>query len=104
MTRIVATAAAAATPHARQLRMSGADGSNIAPDRRALQRGWAHNSRLNRDVPALERLWPEHFTVNAPNNQVVVGRQGNLAAFVSAFWRGSTRGSPRARVSHIIKP
>jgi hypothetical protein len=37
---------------------------------------------LNRDVPELERLWSENFTVNAPNNRVVEGRQGNLAAFV----------------------
>ena len=37
---------------------------------------------LNRDIPSLERLWSEHFTVNAPNNQVVVGRQRNLDIFV----------------------
>ena len=37
---------------------------------------------LNRDVPALERLWSEQFVVNAPNNQVVVGRQQNLDQFV----------------------
>ena len=37
---------------------------------------------LNRDVPALERLWSDQFVVNAPNNQVVVGRQQNLDAFV----------------------
>ncbi len=28
---------------------------------------------LKRDVPALERVWSDHFTVNAPNNQVVIG-------------------------------
>ena len=37
---------------------------------------------LNRDVAALERLWSEAFTVNAPNNQVVVGRRANLDTFV----------------------
>lgn len=37
---------------------------------------------LNRDVGALERLWSEQFTVNAPNNQVVVGRHRNLDTFV----------------------
>jgi ketosteroid isomerase-like protein len=37
---------------------------------------------LNRDVSALEVLWSEQFTVNAPNNQVVVGRQENLDTFV----------------------
>ncbi len=37
---------------------------------------------LNRDVPALERLWSDQFVVNAPNNQVVVGRQQNLDLFV----------------------
>ena len=37
---------------------------------------------LKRDVPALERLWSDQFVVNAPNNQVVVGRQQNLDTFV----------------------
>jgi ketosteroid isomerase-like protein len=37
---------------------------------------------LRRDVPALERLWSEQITVNAPTNQVVVGRQAVLDAFV----------------------
>jgi len=36
----------------------------------------------SRDVPALERLWSEHLTLNAPNNQVVVGRKAVLDAFV----------------------
>lgn len=39
---------------------------------------------LARDVSALQRLWSEHFTVNAPNNQVVVGRQAVLDTFVGA--------------------
>ena len=37
---------------------------------------------LDRDVAALERLWSEAFTVNAPNNQVVVGRRAVLDTFV----------------------
>ena len=37
---------------------------------------------LHRDIPALERLWSEEFTVNAPNNQVVVGRRALLDTFV----------------------
>jgi ketosteroid isomerase-like protein len=37
---------------------------------------------LNRDVDALTQLWSEGFTVNAPNNRVVVGREANLQAFV----------------------
>lgn len=37
---------------------------------------------LGRDVPALERLWSDEFVVNAPNNQVVVGKTANLEAFV----------------------
>jgi hypothetical protein len=37
---------------------------------------------LKRDVPALERLWSDQFVVNAPNNQVVVGRRQNLDTFV----------------------
>jgi len=37
---------------------------------------------LNRDVSALERLWSDQFVVNAPNNQVVVGRRQNLDTFV----------------------
>ena len=39
---------------------------------------------LKRDVPALERLWSEQFTVNAPNNQVVIGRRAVLDTFVRA--------------------
>jgi hypothetical protein len=39
---------------------------------------------LMRDVPALERLWSEQFAVNAPNNQVVVGRRAVLDTFVRA--------------------
>lgn len=37
---------------------------------------------LNRDVAAIEALWSEHFTVNAPNNEVGLGRQRNLDTFV----------------------
>jgi ketosteroid isomerase-like protein len=37
---------------------------------------------LERDVAALERLWSDQLTVNAPNNQVVVGRRAVLDAFV----------------------
>ena len=37
---------------------------------------------LTRDLQTLERLWSEDFTVNAPNNEVVVGRQAVLDAFV----------------------
>jgi uncharacterized protein DUF4440 len=37
---------------------------------------------LERDVAALERLWSDAFTVNAPNNQVVVGRRAVLDTFV----------------------
>ena len=39
---------------------------------------------LKRDIPALERLWSEQLTVNAPNNQVVVGRRATLDTFVHA--------------------
>jgi ketosteroid isomerase-like protein len=39
---------------------------------------------LSRDVPALERLWSDEFTVNAPNNRVVVGKQAVLDVFVHA--------------------
>ena len=39
---------------------------------------------LKRDVPALERLWSDQFTVNAPNNQVVVGKGAVLAIFVGS--------------------
>lgn len=37
---------------------------------------------LTRDVPALERLWSDHLVVNAPNNQVVVGKRAVLDTFV----------------------
>lgn len=39
---------------------------------------------LARDVPALQRLWSEEFAVNAPNNQVVVGRKAVLDTFVGS--------------------
>ena len=39
---------------------------------------------LKRDVPALERLWSDQFTVNAPNNRVVVGKRAVLDTFVGA--------------------
>ena len=39
---------------------------------------------LKRDVPALERLWSDQFVVNAPNNQVVVGKRAVLDTFVGA--------------------
>jgi len=39
---------------------------------------------LKRDVSALERLWSAQFTVNAPNNQVVVGKSAVLDTFVRA--------------------
>jgi ketosteroid isomerase-like protein len=39
-------------------------------------------SALKRDVPALERLWSDQLILNAPNNQVVVGRRAVLDAFV----------------------
>jgi ketosteroid isomerase-like protein len=39
---------------------------------------------LNRDVSTLERLWSTEFILNAPNNQVVVGKRAVLDAFVRA--------------------
>jgi ketosteroid isomerase-like protein len=37
---------------------------------------------LKRDVSALEGLWSDDFTVNAPNNQVVVGKRAVMDTFV----------------------
>lgn len=37
---------------------------------------------LKRDLSALERLWSNEFTVNAPNSQVVIGRQAVMDTFV----------------------
>ena len=43
---------------------------------------------LQRDIPALERLWSEEFVVNAPNNEVVRGRDAVLDTFnFSSFER-----------------
>lgn len=39
---------------------------------------------LKRDISTLERLWSEQFTVNAPNNEIVVGRRAVLDVFVRA--------------------
>ena len=40
------------------------------------------SAALKRDVEALERLWSDQFTVNAPNNKVVIGRRAVLDTFV----------------------
>lgn len=37
---------------------------------------------LKRDVPALERLWSDEFTVNAPTNEVVIGKRAVLDTFI----------------------
>lgn len=37
---------------------------------------------LHRDIAALEELWSEEFAVNAPNNEIVVGRRAVLDTFV----------------------
>lgn len=39
---------------------------------------------LERNVPVLEKLWSDDFTVNAPNNRVVVGKQAVLDMFVKS--------------------
>jgi ketosteroid isomerase-like protein len=44
----------------------------------------ARIAALNRDIPALERLWSEDMVVNAPNNEVVVGRRAVIDGFVRA--------------------
>jgi hypothetical protein len=42
------------------------------------------HAALTRDAGALRRLWSEEFTVNAPNNQVVSGKESVLATFVDS--------------------
>ena len=42
----------------------------------------ARIAALSRDVPALERLWSDQLVVNAPNNQVILGRRAVLDDFV----------------------
>src|SRR5262245_2690824 len=37
---------------------------------------------LKRDVPTLERLWSDQLTVNAPNNEVIVGKRAVFETFV----------------------
>jgi len=37
---------------------------------------------LARDIPTLTQLWSEQLTVNAPNNQVVIGKRAVLDTFV----------------------
>src|SRR3954447_9013507 len=37
---------------------------------------------LKRDVQSLQKLWSEELALNAPNNQVVIGRRAVLEAFV----------------------
>ena len=55
---------------------------------------------LKRDIPALERLWSEQLTVNAPNNQVVVGRRAVLDDVVR---RGITNFSSFERQVEFIR-
>lgn len=40
------------------------------------------SAALRRDAAALERLWSDDFTVNAPNNAVVIGKRAVLDTFV----------------------
>jgi hypothetical protein len=42
----------------------------------------ARIAALERDVPALERLWSDQLVVNAPNNQVVIGKRAVIDDFV----------------------
>jgi ketosteroid isomerase-like protein len=44
----------------------------------------ARIAALERDVPALERLWSDQMVVNAPNNEVVVGKRAVIEDFVRA--------------------
>lgn len=67
--------------------MLSAAASHAAVDDEQLVRALDNEERiaaLERDVPALERLWSDDFTVNAPNNRVVVGKQAVLDVFVHA--------------------
>ena len=54
---------------------------------------------LYRDIPALERLWSEEFVVNAPNNEVVLGRAAVLNTFVRAGIINFSRLSARSSLS-----
>ena len=38
----------------------------------------ARIAALKRDVPTLKRLWSDQFTVNAPNNEVLIGKPAVL--------------------------
>ena len=42
----------------------------------------ARVAALKRNIPALERLWSDQLVVNAPNNQVVVGRRAVIDGVV----------------------
>lgn len=44
----------------------------------------ARIAALKRDIPALERLWSDQLVVNAPNNQVVIGKRAVIDNFVRA--------------------
>jgi len=54
---------------------------------------------LNQDLSTLERLWSDQFTVNAPSNQVVVGKR-NVLALVQ---RGQIRYSSFERKIEFIR-
>jgi ketosteroid isomerase-like protein len=55
---------------------------------------------LNRDGSALEKLWSDQFILNAPNNQVVVGKRAVLDMFV---WAGIINFSTFERQIELIR-
>src|SRR5262245_23103582 len=61
---------------------------------------------LKRNVAALERLWSDQFTVNAPNNEVVIGKRAVLETFVHTGvinWLGSEMMSPSPRPHRTVR-
>jgi hypothetical protein len=57
---------------------------NVDEDNVRLLDDQERTAALTRDISTLERLWSEQFTVNAPNDQIVVGRRAVLDVFVRA--------------------
>jgi hypothetical protein len=57
---------------------------NVDEDNVRLLDDQERTAALTRDISTLERLWSEQFTVNAPNNEIVVGRRAVLDVFVRA--------------------
>jgi ketosteroid isomerase-like protein len=78
LTRLVAIVPFTLTPLLLTASLSGQAPTKVANDLEQEIRkidGAENAAVLAKDVPAIEKLWAKDFVVNAPNNQIVSGRE-----------------------------